>query len=139
MLTICWCSKLAPYPGRGHSVPEPSKDVGEGCAPHAPSSSVRTGVWPSLSPRQPQGDSASRAGPSLEGHTPRRCKYCVAFCDGRTKVWGEPGKDGDPELWLPAGSIGTGATWLRLSKPHFLLGENAGVSSESPSEGFCCY
>lgn len=35
MLTICWCSKLAPYPGKGRSVPEPSKDVGEGCAPHA--------------------------------------------------------------------------------------------------------
>lgn len=35
MLTICWSSKLAPHPGRGRAVPEPSKDVGEGSVPHA--------------------------------------------------------------------------------------------------------
>lgn len=104
-------------------------------------SSVRTD-WRVAFPEPeaaPGGDSASRAGPSLEGHTPRRRKYRVAFCDGRTEVWGEPEKDGDPELWLPAGRIGTGEPRLHLSEPRFLLGENVGVRRASPSEGFCCH
>lgn len=65
MPTICWCSKLAPYPGRGRSVPAPSKDAGEAALPVLGVSFVRIGVWPSPSPRR--GGSGKRR---IPGRTP---------------------------------------------------------------------
>lgn len=84
MLTICWCSKLAPYPGRGRSVPEPSKDIGEGCAPHARSFLCPDWHVAFAEHEAAQGRGASLAGPSLGDHTawPPPCSSSRRTKDG---------------------------------------------------------
>lgn len=64
MPTICWCSKLAPYPGRGRSVPAPSKDAGEATLPVLGVSFVRIGMWPSPSPRRLREEAHPRQAPA---------------------------------------------------------------------------
>lgn len=99
MLTLCCCSKLARYPGWGHLVPEPSKDAGEGFAPHA--RSFLCPDWRAAFSRA-QGSTGKRRHPRQAPAWPARgttpppssssqkdhdgSKYSVAFCERRNRV-----------------------------------------------------
>lgn len=135
MLTICWCSELAPYPGGAARCQSLVKTLARAALPVLGVSSVRIGVWPSL---------------SLEGHPPRRLPRAPAGGPRQTavnRVW--PFVTGGPRCGVSQRKTGTPSSGGRsvgrshrnrgdLASPpgaSFPPRDNAGVRSVPPCRG----
>lgn len=76
MLAICWCSKLAPHPGRAAQCQSLVKTLARAAFLMPGVSSSRVGMWPSAQPEAAQGRGGVLSRPQpcspacLEDHTP---------------------------------------------------------------------
>lgn len=80
MLAICWCSKLAPHPGRAAQCQSLVKTLARAAFPMPGVSSGGVGMWPSAQPEAARGRGGllSRPQPGLPGgpHLLQACSSC---------------------------------------------------------------